>query len=297
MNKNDAFISVLLLTLIGFTGVNSVAAADDAQRFMQIGVAKVDVTPHSPAVLAGYGGRTQPFQGVDSKLWARAIVMGTENPVVIVVLDNCGVPATVRNQLAKRLVPRGIEQTHLMVSATHTHNAPTLVGYAPIVWAGRTSSAMEQATANYTNFAVQQMESAVVTALDKREAMTVEWGRGRVTFGANRRVLSDSTWQGFGLQRDGPVDHSLPVLAGRDRSGKVRFVWANYACHCTTVGSRNTVGGDWAGYANAEIESRFPNATSLMTIGCGADVGPQPSGTLQSGSFHLQTCLYLSLRL
>ena len=289
MKTYSALLSSQLAALIVFTGLTPVAAANDALGFIQVGVAKVDVTPQTPAVLAGYGGRTQPFQGVDSKLWARAIVLGTANPVVIVVLDNCGVPATVRNQLATRLVRRGIAQTHLMVAATHTHNAPTLVGYAPIVWAGRTSAAMEQATADYTEFAVEQMESAVVTALDKREAMKVQWGRGRVTFGGNRRVLSNSSWQGFGLQRDGPVDHSLPVLAGTDRSGKVRFVWANYACHCTTVGSRNTVGGDWAGYANAEIESRFPNATSLMTIGCGADVGPQPSGSLQLAQQHGQS--------
>ena len=145
---------------------------------------------------------------------------------------------------------------------------------------------MQQATKHYTQFAVQQMELAVVTALANQEAMTLRWGRGRVTFGGNRRVLANSSWQGFGLQRNGPVDHSLPVLAGRDRSGSIRFVWANYACHCTTVGSRNTVGGDWAGYANSEMESLFPQATSLMTIGCGADVGPQPTGSLQLAQQH-----------
>jgi hypothetical protein len=130
------------------------------------------------------------------------------------------------------------------------------------------------------------MESAVSAALKAREPMQLEWAQGRVTFGGNRRVLKDGKWAGFGFQRNSPVDHSLPVLAARDAAGQVRAVWANYACHCTTVGSVNRVGGDWAGFANASMEKEFPNAVSLMTIGCGADIGPQPSGSLQIAEQH-----------
>lgn len=66
----------------------------------------------------------------------------------------------------------------------------------------------------------------------------------------------------------------------------MRAIWANYACHCTTVGSRNHVGGDWAGYANQRIEEKFGSAVALMTIGCGADIGPQPSGSLKDADRH-----------
>lgn len=261
------------------------AVAKNAQSLM-VGVSKVDVTPTQPVVLAGYGGRTQPFEGIDTKLWARALVIGAEKPMVFVVLDNCGVPQSVTKQLAERLATHGIAKDRLMVAATHTHNAPSLLGYAPIVWAGRTSEAEKLAMVRYTLFAVEQMETAILQALNDRQPMSLEWGRGRVTFGGNRRVLEDASWRGFGLQRDGPVDHGLPVLAGRDRNGIVRFVWANYACHCTTVGSRNAVGGDWAGFANSEMETLFPDAIGLMSIGCGADVGPQPSGSLAIASDH-----------
>ena len=123
-------------------------------------------------------------------------------------------------------------------------------------------------------------------AMEKRKQMQLEWGQGRATFGGNRRVIRDGKWAGFGFQRNAPVDHSMPVLAARDRSGKVRAVWANYACHCTTVGSRNRIGGDWAGFANKWLEKEFGSAVSLMTIGCGADVGPQPSGSLQTAEEH-----------
>lgn len=251
-----------------------------------IGTAKVDVTPQHPVVLAGYGGRTMEYEGVDAKLWARALVIGDKTPVAIVVLDNCGVPGSLTMQLAKRLAEYGISRDRLVVAATHTHNAPTLVGYATVVWAGRTTPEQAKRVEAYTQFAVEKMEQAVVDALAAREPMHLEWAQGRVTFGGNRRVLADGKWAGFGFQRGGPVDHSLPILAARDRAGKVRAVWANYACHCTTVGSRNRVGGDWAGFANSSIEKEFPHAVSLMTIGCGADVGPQPSGSLEVAAGH-----------
>jgi len=253
---------------------------------VSVGVSKVDVTPKGPVLLAGYGGRTTEHEGVDTPLWARALVIGDEQLVAVVALDNCGVPQAVTDRLAKRLAKHGVSPDRLVVAATHTHNAPTLVGYATVVWAGRTTPEQDRRVIEYTEFAIDKMEEAVLAALDRRESMQLEWAQGRATFGGNRRVIRDGKWAGFGFQRNAPVDHSMPVLAARDSSGKVRAVWANYACHCTTVGSRNRVGGDWAGFANEWMEKEFASAVSLMTIGCGADVGPQPSGSLQTAEEH-----------
>ncbi len=280
---------MLFLFFLGFLTWNNLHAAAANSPNIPIGVAKVDVTPTVPVLLGGYGNRTQEYEGIDEKLWARALVIGEEKPVAVVVLDNCGVPRTAVDRLAARLIQHRITRDRLVVAATHTHTAPTLVDYAPIVWQGRTTPEQDRQTQAYTDFAISQMEKAIVDALANREPMSLEWAQGRVGFGGNRRMLSDNRWTGFGHQLDGPVDHSLPVLAARDAQGTVRAIWANYACHCTTIGARNFVGGDWAGYANAGIESLFPEAVSLMTIGCGADIGPQPSGELQMARQHGQS--------
>ena len=256
---------------------------------ISVGASKIDVTPQMPVLLAGYGGRTTEHEGVDTSIWARALVMGDKNPVAIVALDNCGVSQLVTDRLAKRLAKYGLNAEQLIIAATHTHNAPTLVGYAPIVWKGRTTKEQDERVESYTRFVIEKMEQAVVTALGKREPMSLEWALGRATFGGNRRIISSGNWSGFGFQRNAPVDHSLPVLFAKDLKGDVRVVWANYACHCTTVGARNRVGGDWAGFANTSIENEFRNAVSLMTIGCGADIGPQPSGTLAIAEDHGRT--------
>ena len=129
-----------------------IIAKTESKANVQVGVAKVDVTPKEPVVLAGYGGRTKEFDGIDSSLWARCMVIGIHAPAVIVVVDNCGVPGKLRSLLAKRLSKRGIPEKNLVVAATHTHNAPNLRGYAPILWAGRASPDQEKGIDNYTNF-------------------------------------------------------------------------------------------------------------------------------------------------
>ena len=101
-----------------------------------------------------------------------------------------------------------------------------------MLWAGRRNDDQKKNQAKYTAFAIAQMEAAVVAALKAREPMELDWAQGRVGFGGNRRVLNNGKWAGFGFQRSGPVDHSLPVLAARDAEGRVRAVWARCGLLC-----------------------------------------------------------------
>ena len=278
--------SILSATVFFCLTVFCLSARADSPKSVFIGSSKTDITPNFPVVLAGYGGRTKEFEGIDALLWARCVVIGKDDPAVLVVVDNCGITKEIRSKLAERIAEFGVSEKNLVVSATHTHNAPSLRGYAPILWAGRTSPEQEKRIDKYTSFLIDKMESIVIEALNNRELMKLSWIRGAVRFGGNRRVIRNGRWSGFGFQRNGPVDHSLPVLVARDLKGEARVVWSNYACHCTTVGGRNHISGDWAGYANEMIEKDFKSALSLMTIGCGADVGPQPSGGLEDAKIH-----------
>ena len=68
-------------------------------------------------------------------------------------------------------------------------------------------------------------------------------------------MLKDGRWVGFGVNPNGPVDHSVPVLRAIDATGKVKAVLFGYACHCTTLGGEfNKICAEWAGYACDEIE-------------------------------------------
>jgi len=264
-----------------------ICLANFAHSKTLVGVAKTDITPTHPVLLAGYGGRPGEHVGVDQSIWARSLAIGDATPVVLIAVDNCGVPAHVTHAvLAELKVSHAISKSQLVISSTHTHNAPALRGYAPIVWAGRTTDAQEQRVDRYTLWLTEQLIKTARAALDSRQPASLSWGQGFVDFGGNRRVISDGKWVGFGFQQNGPVDHSLPVMAARNSGGNIIAIWTNYACHCTTVGGRNHIGGDWAGNSNLAIEKLFSGAIALTTIGCGADVGPQPSGNMDIAKQH-----------
>ena len=275
------------LILFGVTLVCCCGVVRATGVWTRVGVAKVDITPSEPVLLAGYGGRTGEHLGVDQRIWARALVLGDNDPIILVAVDNCGVPARVSDQVARTMERQhGIPRARFVVCSTHTHNAPTLTGLAPVVWSGRATEQQERRVDQYTHWLTKKLAEVASSALARRIDARLQWGQGQTRFGGNRRVLAENRWAGFGFQRNGPIDHSVPVMAALNRQGKVVAVWANYACHCTAVGSRNHIGGDWAGCANEEIERAFPGALSLTTIGCGADVGPQPSGNNEIARRH-----------
>ena len=278
MNKFSFYV-ILPLLLVGYSA--------NAEEVWKIGVGKTDITPTEPVILSGYGSRTKPSEGVDTKLWARALAIGDEQPHLVIAVDNCGVPREIAEKVYDRINARKkLDRAAFVLCSTHTHNAPSLPGYAPILWLERAGEAELAAAHQYAQELEDRLVTLALEVLENQVDATLSWGQGKVTFGGNRRVLAAGKWANFGFQYDGPVDHSLPVMLARDTNGKLIAVWTNYACHCTTVGARNTIGGDWAGFANEETEKNYPQATALTTIGCGADIGPQPTGNLDLAARH-----------
>lgn len=264
-----------------------VGAAALVKPRIMVGVSKVEVTPNYPTILAGYGHRVGEHQRVEQRLFARAMVIGDQQPVVQVVVDNCGVPKPVVDRVKTEIAATlNIPPTHVVIASTHTHNAPSLNDYAPVLWAERVTESETDRATRYTDELCGWLVEVIERACQKRRPATLEWGIGRVHFGGNRRVLIDKTWVGFGFQADGPVDHSLPMLVARDEDAKPIAIWTNYACHCTTLGGDNVIHGDWAGCAAEFLERDFPGCVALLGIGCGADVGPNPTGSIAAAQVH-----------
>src|SRR5262249_47626483 len=100
-------------------------------------------------------------------------------------------------------------------------------------------------------------------------------------------VLKNGRWVNFGVNPNGPIDPSVPVLRATDPAGKVRAVLFGYACHCTTLGGEfNKICAEWAGFACDEIERQSPGAVALAIIGCGADANPEPRRNLDDARQH-----------
>jgi hypothetical protein len=258
-----------------------------------VGVAVEDITPAYPIRLMGYGSRKIESEGVASRLKARALAIGADDaaeggPAVLVAVDNCGVGAKVVEEVATRLKTKvGLKRERFAVCSTHTHCGPALSNELDFIFGAPIPAGQKARIERYTRELTDSLEKVALASLKARSPASLAWGQGQAAFAANRRVLKDGRWVNFGVNPNGPVDHSLPVLRVMDASGKVQAVLFGYACHCTTLGGEfNQICAEWAGYACDEIERQFPSSTALAIIGCGADANPEPRRNLDDAKQH-----------
>lgn len=266
------FITYALLILV-LAGTTS-ARADS----FEFGFAQADITPTEPLRLSGYGSRTEPFTGIDESLNVRAMALRCEGgkPHVLVSIDTIGLPGSLVESIAKKAQQQfRLARPQLVFCFTHTHTAPHIAGGLTNIFAKPLTKAERTGAERYTQRLATQTLTCVGQAIDNLAPGTLHYGVGNVRFAQNRRLLRDGKWVGFGVNPDGPVDHTLPLLKILDPDGNVRGFVFDYACHCTTFGGdHNQVNGDWAGYATQYLEQAFPGACALAVIGCGADANP-----------------------
>ena len=257
---------------------------------MTVGVARIDITPDHPVWLSGYSSRNAPAEDVAQRIWAKALALGGDElgeTAVLVTAESCGAPASFVDALYQRLAAHGLKRSNLVVSWSHSHTAPWLHGFAPFLAQQPVPQEHQDQRTRYEETLLDKMTQVARQALDSRRPAQLFLAQGSVGFAANRRVLKDGRWAGFGVQADGPVDHRLPVLVAKSPTGDLLAVMANYACHCTTLGGEfNQVCGDWSGYAQKYIEAEHPDTVALITIGCGADMNPEPRGKLEHCKQH-----------
>ncbi len=262
------FLAFFLLTWI----IANTSAADSKSPLIPIGAARVDITPDYPVRLSGYGSRTAWNDGVEQKLWARALVIGDKEPVVMVTVDSIAVPGSIAELAAKQLKDKfGISRARVVLAGTHSHNAPHPArDYLPTIFATSLSEEEWRAVDRYGQQMLQGIVQAVSMAIQKQKPCSLSWAQGSAGFAVNRRKVKNVA--------STQVDHALPLLAARDEKGEVVAMLVNYACHCTTLGAVNYVCGDWAGYASDGMEQDHEGAVGLVMIGCGADANPRDRG-------------------
>jgi putative membrane-bound dehydrogenase-like protein len=243
-----------------------------------VGVAKVDITPDYPVRLSGYGSRREVHEGVAQKIFAKALAIGTdaEGPAVLVTVDNCGVSAATRAEVVRRLAAKTkVTGERFAIASSHTHCAPMLADVLPNIFSMDIPAEHWAAIERYTRELTDKIEQAALAALADRRPAQLAWSSGKVAFAANRR-------RGFASK---VVDHELPVLRVTAADGKVRALFASYACHSTTL-SFNFIHGDWGGCAQEALERDFPGAIAMTALGCGADQNPDPRGTVELAVQH-----------
>src|SRR5690606_21426784 len=93
------------------------------------GVAKVDITPVQPLLLAGYASRTKPATGKLTLLWAKALFIedAKGKKAILVTSDLLGVPKAMSDRIRDRLkVAYGLSREQILFNTSHTHTGPVL---------------------------------------------------------------------------------------------------------------------------------------------------------------------------
>jgi putative membrane-bound dehydrogenase-like protein len=263
----ESLMRILLALLVAVALIPTAIGAEPDTYF--VGVARVDITPNYPIRLNGFGFRRAESEGVTQRIWAKALAIGTdeEGPAVLIAVDNLGISAAIREEVAARLAKKTkLDPKRLAITASHTHTAPMLVKNNPTLFGVPIPDEHLKHIDQYTKEFTDKLEQVALAALNDRQPARMSWGVGKVGFAANRRT------------KGGPVDHDLPTLVVRDLQGKIRAIYVSYACHCVTLSS-NKISGDWAGYAQEAIQDAFPGVTALVSIGCGADQNPNSGVT------------------
>ena len=260
------------------------------QRPVKVGVGRTAITPKGPIWMSGYAARNHPSEGVIHDLWAKALAIEDSGGgrVVLVTTDLIGLPHELAEEVAARLKAKhGLERSQIVLSSSHTHSGP-------VVWPGLKSMYLlgpedRDRLVQYGKKLADDLVRTVAAAMADRAPAQISVGHGSVGFAANRR---QPTPKGvcLGVNPNWPVDHDVPVLKVAAPDGKLRAVLFAYACHNTTLGGNlYKINGDYAGFAEIELEKALPATTAMFAILCGGDQNPQPRGKVELAQQHGKT--------
>lgn len=251
------------------------------------GLASVKITPDKPLRMSGYAARTDPFKKVEQDLYAKALVVEDREGqrAVLVTTDLIGIKAEMADAICKKVEEEyGLKRHEVLLSASHTHSAPSLNLHTT---QGSNESNQDAAqTAAYTKNLIDEVTQLIGKALGQLEPAHLAWGTGVAHFAMNRREFTQNGVV-LGVNTRGLVDRSVPVLRIDSKEGSPRALLFSYACHNTTLtGDNHSLCGDYAGFAQEHIEAKLPNVQAMFMAGCGGDANPYPRGTMKWARRH-----------
>jgi dienelactone hydrolase len=260
----------------------------ETTALFRAGAATVDITPQVLPVIINGGMAERTADKVVDPLHARCLVLddGTTR-IALVVVDSCMLPRDLLDQ-AKAMASQatGILPEHILISATHTHSAPSVMGCL--------GSDPDQ---RYR----QQLPDWIVAAIARAEGNLVParvgWAVGRDTLDvACRRWLMQEgaaptnpfggtvadrarMHPGYGnpkaIRPTGPVDPDVTLLAVQTRDGEPLALLANYSMHY--VGAP-AVSADYFAQFCGKITSsiaadqRQPHFVAMLANGTSGDI-------------------------
>jgi len=216
--------------LLLFISCGAVANEGDG---LWVGVSETEVNPPAGAFIAGHS-LNRKFNGINDSLYAKAIVLSDrQNTVILLTVDCIGLLypqlQSIRERVALRLADPSFPVNNIVLSSTHTHAGPDVVG----LWGPeRMRSGVDSL---YLNELVERCATQVINAKARMQPVTARYAI--TSFGHE--------WV-YNISQPEELDRSLTVLQFLSRSGETVATLTNFACHPTIVdGVHDKVSADY----------------------------------------------------
>ncbi|MCI3278894.1 neutral/alkaline non-lysosomal ceramidase N-terminal domain-containing protein [Streptomyces cylindrosporus] len=227
-------------------------------RRLRAGVTRTDITP---ADLTGLHPMPGSFSAVHDPLFLRALYLDDgETEVALVSLDliEAGDITPLRERIEREL---GIPADHVVITATHTHNAPRIADVSP----GALAHAGGPESFAYTEIVYDRVVAALREARSGARPARFGVGSGTADVNVNREEYADGRWI-LGHNPDGPSDKTVWVLKFESEDGEPIAVLINYAVHSTVVFGTGEISGDLAGAACRHVERALREEHGTDTV-------------------------------
>ena len=256
----------------------------------QAGAAIVDVTPKKLPVLVNGGMLSRSVDSVHTPVLARSIAFsdGKKEKIVIITVDSCMMPRPLLDE-AKALASEktGIPVDHILISATHTHSAPSCMG-----------ALGTDADPAYVIFLKKKLVDAVMAPLKNLEPARIGYGKIDASkFTALRRWIiqpgfvredpfgnmtvratmhAGAKWETV-TGESGPEDPALSLISVQAKDGRPIAVYGNFSMHY--FGDK-ALGADYFGLFSDGLKERIqpkppegkPPFVGVMSHGCSGDI-------------------------
>ena len=196
-----------------------------AQNF-SAGAAIRTINPEKDSLFIAGGKANRPFIDVHDNLYVKALVVGnSKNNITLLTFDCIGLlyPQLEAIRSRIKLELPSIDPEHIVMSSTHTHSGPDVVG----IW-GK-DLAHTGVNDQHMQLIVDRAVAAIIEASEARRPVTISYGTG--SFGAD--------WV-KNISEPDELDRSLTIIKFSDLAGKNIAMLTNFACHPTIMDDAST---------------------------------------------------------
>lgn len=258
-----------ILILAGFLTVSPLSLRAVDSQSLRVGAAKVDIAPSELTGLNSFG---PDFTSVHDPIFARALVLDNgATTAAIVALDvvEVGDTTPVRQRMQSEL---GIAVDHIIITASHDHNAPRVGSVTP----GGLAHPQTPETLAFTAAVYDGIVAAVKQAKAALQPARVGLGAGSADLNVNRDEFVEGRGWIMGYNATRPSDKTVWVVKFETPAGEPIAIVYNYAVHSSISLGTRELSGDIAGAASRYVESRYNNKiVALYTLGPAGDQDPK----------------------